>query len=297
MNDVLDLSNSRAAEAVDALSDYLRVEMERAARHALRLHADEITCEHLFTTVMEDEDSAAHGAILFGFGDPPTLAVEALALSPGILVVGSGTSLPFSPLGVRALFRARERAARDGLAAVDTALMLVECVEDLDAEAREGLREAGYDPKGAEDFPTSDTPVTTERGLFSAFDDGARRTLGLACRIASRADEIAIAPGHIVRACVESEPPLVEKVGLRSRDVPRVLAGRDRDASTPPERPLAPDEELLTFLESLPPGAGTLELLSAYSDHGPEGLAEILRRNRIGPELVARAQTAYRDPS
>ena len=66
---------------------------------------------------------------------------------------------------------------------------------------------------------------------------------------------------------------------------------------SPPERPLAPDEELLTFLESLPPGAGTLELLSAYSDHGPEGLAEILRRNRIGPELVARAQTAYRDPS
>ena len=71
---VLDRRDARTRAAHDALGPYAQVELERAAQHALRLHADAVSPEHLFTTVMADEDSAAHRVVVFGFGDPVPVA-------------------------------------------------------------------------------------------------------------------------------------------------------------------------------------------------------------------------------
>ena len=73
----------------------------RAARYALRLHAEELAIEHLFASLLEDEECGATRLVLHAFADPETLAVEVLALCPGIMVVGSEHCLPFSVRGVR----------------------------------------------------------------------------------------------------------------------------------------------------------------------------------------------------
>lgn len=294
---ILDLDDARTRTAHDALEPYLQLELERAARHAWKLHAEEVSPEHLFTVIMADDDSAAHQTVLFGFADPPTLAVEALALSPGILVVGSGTSLPFSPRGVRALFDARERAASASAAAVEPAHLLAASIAELPADARARLEDAGYDEaRLLADVAASDEPLEAKGALFASFDTPSRRTLGLSCRLASRASRPAISPSHIAQACVESAEELAGRAGLGPRAVATAVAQDAHDPSEPEPRRVPVDDPLATFLGRLPSGAGTLEALEAYCAASAE-LGDILRRNRIGHELVARARGSFRDPA
>ena len=75
---------------MDHLSPYLRRALDAARDRALAIHADEVTREHLCERLFADEDSALSRAVLDAFADPEGMAVETLALSPGILVVGSG---------------------------------------------------------------------------------------------------------------------------------------------------------------------------------------------------------------
>ena len=298
MTGSLDLSHAPTRSAHDALSPYLQQSLERAAEHAWRLHADEITLEHLFTVILVDEDSAAHRAIVFGFADPPTLAAEALALSPGILVVGSGTSLPFSPRGVATLFDARERAAAEGSAKVTPAHLFAAAYGELEDDARAALEVAGFDATGLAEPPEEGEPGVEATGaLFASFSDVARRSMGLSCRLAARGGSDAIAPAHIARAALETVPDLAQRAGIGPHELGRAVTGNELDPTTPEPRAVAVDADLARFLESLPSGGGTLQLLGAFCERGPGELIDILKRNRIGQDLVERASGSYRDPA
>lgn len=287
----LDLEEPRTARIHAALSPFLRGALERSAAHALHLHADAVSIEHLLTVLLLDEDSAAHRAVLFAFADPESLVEETLALSPGILVVGSGSSLPFSTAGVRGL-----RAARAGRSAVGVEHLLAgalrSCTDDVRAAlAGAGLAEGALPPGGGQD------DVPEGRSLFADCEATALRALGAACRIARGLGRSSIAPGHIVQACLESDPELARRTGLSGHAARRALAGRDADEEPPPERALALEAELAPLLEGLRPEAGSLGLLAAVVARGPDELARMLSRNRVTPELLARAGDAFADPA
>src|SRR5262245_18257872 len=93
------------------LAPCARASLTRARKLALRLHAEELSPEHWLAALLEDEDYAATRTVLHAFADPETIGVEVLALCEGIMVVGSGRTLPFSVLGVEALRAARSTAA------------------------------------------------------------------------------------------------------------------------------------------------------------------------------------------
>lgn len=290
----LDHPSTRAAHA--GLGPYAQRLLERAAGHAHALHADEVAPEHLLTVMLLDEESAAHETILFGFGDPDSLAAEALALSPGILVVGSESSRPFSPAGVRALFRARELAAGAGAAAVSPAAVVAGALEEVDEPLRSELCEAGLVAPSLAGEPRGDAPLETTGALFAHFDAPARRALGLACRIAVRRERAAIAPAHVLEACLEADGALAARAGLAVARLRALCSGRDADDSPPPPRRLPADEALLALLGGLPANAGSLDLLDAYCGRGPEEVAAVFRRNKVSQELVARARGTFRDP-
>ncbi len=289
----LDLEDARTRGLHERLSPYVRELFSRAAHHARVMHADEISREHLLMVLLEDEESAASQAVLFGFADPETLVAETLALSPGILVVGSGASLPFSPLGVRGLFRARELAAESGASAVGTALLFAGSRPVLPDELRSLI------PGETGDQPASDgtsEPIPTDGPLFAHFDAPARRALGTACRTAGRLGRSAISPAHIVEACLETEPELALRVGVAASRVRSLFAGRDADESEPPEGVLVADDPLATLLEALPAGAGSMGLLAAFYELGSEEVVQMLSRHKVTPDLVARAGDSFRDP-
>ena len=91
------------------LAPYARETLERGASLAARLHADEVSPEHWLAALLADEECAATRAVLHAFADPETIGIEVLAQCSGIMVVGSGRTLPFSVRAVSAL-----RAARAG---------------------------------------------------------------------------------------------------------------------------------------------------------------------------------------
>lgn len=297
----LDLEHQRTRAAFEGLSPYLRELLVRAAERAHVLHADEVGLEHFLTVVLEDEESAAHQTILFGFADPDSMAVEALALSPGILVVGSASSLPFSPRGVRGLFRARELAAKRGASAVGIALLIEAAAAELDEELRallpDGLSAPPQDPDAA---PGADAdaqePVVAEGPLFASYDTEARRALGLACRIAKRSERRAISPAHILEACADTDTSLARRLGIPRSRVRAIFAGKDGDDTPPEPRSVRADENLAGFLSALPGGAGSLALLAALGRRTDE-VAELLERHKITADLIGRARGTFRDPA
>ena len=70
-----------------SLEPYARGLLQAAGAHALRLHAETVSPEHLLWALMDDPSAAAHAAVLHAFADPGTIADEVLAVSPGLLVV------------------------------------------------------------------------------------------------------------------------------------------------------------------------------------------------------------------
>ena len=268
-----------------------------AADHARRIHAEEVSPEHLLYALMTDESSAAHRAVLGAFADPETIAAEVLALSPGILVVGSGRSVPFSERGARTLARARERAVSRRAAAVEPADLFTAGFGELEDAARarlEAVAPTEHEPP-APDPPVAD-PVRADGPLLGSFSEASMRVCGFASRIAVQLERAAISPAHVVFAALEADDALQAATGLTPVGVRAALVGHDDDPTPPPSRAMAPDANLRSFLEGSDDGADSLAWLGGFLERGSAELRHLLAQQRISLETVARARGAVRDP-
>lgn len=280
------------------LSPYARLAIERAAGFALWLHATELVPEHLLASLLQDEDCAATQLVLHAFADPQTIGGEILALCPGILVVGSGRSLPFSVCGLRALENARRRASERGSEAVQPLDVFRAALEELPNELREALVSAGLKEPSAS-WPSAAgerEALPVEGPLFRHFSPTARRALSAACRAADRFQRNSISPAHLLWGCLEAEETLREEAGFTPARVHLILAGRDADDTPLEERALEPSPPFLELLSALPAGAGTMEILGEILVHGREEVRALLQRQKITSALHQRSAQAFRDP-
>ena len=281
------------------LAPYARAVLARARLFALTIHADEVGPEHVLCALMEDEDCAAHRAVLHAFADPETIREETLALASGILVSGSVASLPFSPGGVRALRRARSQAAGRGDAAVVEAHLLRAAVRELPTDARGDLEQAGWSDEGLGNRlgrGGAAAPVAAEGGLFRHFTEDGKRALSAAARAARQDRASAIGPAHLLLACLTGDPSLGADCGVSAARARIVLRGRTHDESAVEERPIAADEALEVFLDGMPAGATSLGLLTRFHAGGTPELAQLLDRHKVTPALVERVLAAFEDP-
>lgn len=273
--------------------------IRRAGRYAAELHADEAGVEHLVCTLMADPDCAARRAVEHAFADPETLADEVRALAAGILVTGSAASLPFSPGGVLALHAARDAAAAAGRAEVRPALLLACALEQLPADLRAALDEAGYERAGLEQAagPTGVVPSQAPEGsLFRRFSEESKRCLSAAARI-SRGDRGAsIGPAHLVLACLQSRRELERAGALSASRVRMLLRERMLDPTPLSPRPIEPDEVLEAFLAALPQDCDSLTLLARCHGGATPEVAAVLTRHRVTAALLERSAGAFRDP-
>ena len=164
---------------LESAGPYLALGLERAARYALRLHAEELAIEHLFASLLEDEECGATRLVLHAFADPETLAVEVLALCPGIMVVGSKHCLPFSVRGVRALEAARGRAMAGGEDEVASTDLLRAAAAELPAETHRALVEAGLTEEGGSQAPAGAPVVVLGTAHPAKFPDAVERATGV----------------------------------------------------------------------------------------------------------------------
>lgn len=280
---------------MERLAPHARTCLERAAVRALEQHAEELALEHLLVAILEDEDAAATRAVLHAFADPATLAEEVLALSPGILVVGSGRSLPFSPMGVRALENARRRAQAEGEEHVDPDHVLDAAVLLLAFELRAALVAAGLEEPAAE-VSGIGTAWPGERSFFQRFTSDARRSLGAACRHAAAFERRAISPAHLVLGALDVSNPRGVARGLTPSRARLVLSARDADATGVPDRPIRLAPELGDTLASLSSRADTLALLSHVLAHGAPELRQLFARQKVTRALLDQAQGIFTDP-
>jgi len=280
------------------LDPFLTFALERAAGFAARYHAESLTVEHLLASLLEDEECAATRTVLHAFADPETIAVEAIALAPGIMVVSSDRCIPFSHLGVRVLEAARAAAAQRGHSGVGPEHLFLAAIGELDAELGRSLGEAGW----TEEDPClglerAEDPVPASGPVLKRFTQAARRGLSAAGRVADRLERRSISPAHVVVGSLEVSPELVERSGLSANRASLVLAGRDADENEPPVRPLPVDEELREHLVALPSGGGTGSVLARLVEAGSEELRALLARQKITTALVEHARGAFRDPA
>jgi ATP-dependent Clp protease ATP-binding subunit ClpA len=284
---------------VPSLAPHARHTLERCCDLALRIHADEVGPEHLLMALMDDEDGAAHRAVVHAFADPETIGGEALAMASGILVSGSAASLPFSPGGVRALRRARAHAAERGDAQVVEAHLLLAASRALPADALADLEAGGWNAaeleatlgKGA-----APEPVKDEGGLFRHYCDDAKRMLSQAAKAARQDKAAAIGPAHLLLACLGASPERARAAGLSLSRARVTLNGRTHDDSEVEARALAADDALAALLGGLGTGATTLELLGRFHAGGTGELAQLLERHRVTPALLERVSGVFLDP-
>jgi len=288
------LADADARAAVDRLAPHARSRLAGAARLAVRLHAEEVTSEHLLAAILADEDAGATRLVLHAFADPETLHAEVLALCPGILVVGSGRSLPFSPRALEALFAARRGARTAGTEVVGSAHVLAAAARELEPELARALAAAGYrEPEGWAPPPSAGP---RETALFATFEARARRALGAACRAAAQLGRDAISPAHLVLGCAEVAEDAAAAAGLTASRARMCLAGRDEDPSRPEPVSLPPDDGLVALLAGLAPPADTFAVLDRVLSHGSPELRLLLVQQKITPALVERSRGAFPDP-
>ncbi|TDJ71732.1 MAG: hypothetical protein E2O39_07900 [Planctomycetota bacterium] len=292
----LDTEAPGLARAIARLHAHVGVLLERAGQRALRLHADEVTLEHLVGAVMEDEECAASQAVLHAFADPETLSVELLALSPGVMVVSSASTLPFSPRAFEALVGARDDAAERGADEVTEAVLLLHSARHLPEDVRAAFAEAGYGEERLSAQPGQGL-VAASGPLFKHFSTAGKRALSNANKASARAREDSIGPGQLFLACLEVAPALAGDSGLGAARARAALAGRTADPTPPAPRLIPPDERLLAFLGRLPAGGGSLALLHACHGAGTEEMRELLVRHKVTEALLARAMGAFEDPA
>jgi ATP-dependent Clp protease ATP-binding subunit ClpA len=296
---ILDSSDARFEQSRARLQPYAREVLERTARHALRLNADVVTAEHLLSTLMADPASAACALVLHAFADPQTIAGEALAISPGVMVVGSGATLPFSPLGLRALIAARALARERRESEVDDLHLTIESAAAIGSESLAALRAAGFDSERLRSEPAlaSDSPAPDSGPLFKHFSLRAKRALTQANHMASALRLEAISPAHVLLGTLKESERSSSLGGLSFQRARLVLAGRTADETEPAPRALPPDESLIEFVERLPDRAGSLALLAQFLAGDTPELAQILLRNKVTAELIERARGSFDDPA
>jgi hypothetical protein len=296
---ILDSSDRRFALARDRLHPYANALLERSAEHALRLNADVVTPDHLLSTLMADPESAACALVLHAFADPPTIAQEALAVSPGVMVVASDSTLPFSPLGLRALIAARlfARDRREG--EVDDLHLILESAAVMEIAVLDALCSAGFQPDALRTEAPQPSPerVPDSGPLFKHFSMRAKRALTNANHLAGSFELDAISPAHIFLGCLKEGERLSSIGGLSFQRARLVLAGRTADLTQPEPRLIPPDDSLRAFVEELPLRAGTLAILAQFLSGSTPELAQILTRHKVTSELLERASGAFEDPS
>jgi phage FluMu protein gp41 len=282
------------ARRMEHLGAYARDSLVRAERFAARLHAEELTPEHWLAALLADEDCAATRLVLHAFADPEALGIELVALCPGIMVVGSGRTLPFSVRSLAALRAARTQAA--GRAALVRPPDLFRSARsELTAQAAERLAASGELPEPEAEEAGRPTPPTPEH-FFRCFSPEALRALGAACRVAGELRREAIGPVHLLAGALEADPELRERTRLSAARLRLSLAGLDEDPTPLPERTVPADARLFELLSGLAPGSSTLDVLGWILSHGSEELRALLRRQKITPALHERARKAFRDP-
>lgn len=281
---------------LDRLHPYFPTLLAAASACARRLFADEVTLEHLLVAAIEDEESAANQVVCHAFADPETVALEALALAPGLMVVGSAGALPFSPLSVEALRAARARAAAAGWAAIDCGQLLRASLGVLPEPAAESLRRLGVDASRLEGSPGA-AAVAEAGPLFRFFDTPAKRALSLASKLARTNRESSIGPARMLIASLDSERELEARCGLTLSRARIALAPFGADTSPVPTSEPALEAGLAAFLEALPEGAGSLELLEACHRPETQEVAALLARHKVHPALLQRARESFEDPT
>ena len=286
----LDLADPALAPLFRRLATRARELLEQTGRHALRLHADAVTPEHLLSTLMADENCAAHAAVLHAFADPETIADEARAISPGWMVVASGSILPFSAGAAAALASASARAGEEGDSEVGLAILLRESEALLEEDLRSSIRAAGYVARVP---PAHSGREATPAGRFTT---AAKRALSAANRIAASEKADSISPAHLFLASLLEDASLAAAVGIGFPRARGILAGRTRDTTVPLARRLPPDDSLVRFLSDLPEGADSLALLRQFHAGQTPELAAILNRSKVNAGFLERAQGSFRDP-
>jgi len=290
----LDSDDPELAPLLARLEPYARSLVFRAGVHALRLHADAVSPEHLLSVLVDDPESAAHAAILHAFADPATISSEALAISPGLMVVASGSTLPFSPGAVDVLVRAHRHSLESGADEVEVGSLLREAACSLDPGARNALRSAGLTAAGESRAPMADARPSA--GLFKRFTTPAKRALSAANRFAAGERAAAISPAHLLLGCLAEDPGVAAAGGVSLHRARALLAGRTVDDRDPEPRLLEADPSLLRFLRGVGPGANSLALLARFLSAETPELAGILTRSKVTAPLLARAREAFQDP-
>ncbi len=278
-----------------SLSKYLQDAHARAVELALNLHSEEVTLEHLVCALLSDEESAICELVEHAFADPETLFEDALALAPGILIVGSGATRPFSVRAVVASRRAVELAQAAGLAKVTPACLLRAACEELTPEAAQALADSGCDS----DAPTlsgeaGSLPLGTH--LFHPFDDDARRALTSASRQVKGAGRRAISPADLIIGALSEDSELARAFGTSSSGASAILGTFAEDKTPPPARQVPDDAALTKVISALPEESGSLELLQLILKDSEAELAQVFLRQKVTSALLERSLTTFVDP-
>ena len=294
----LDWTDPRLADAAAKLEPYARSLLSEAGACALRLHAETVTADHLLVAAMSDPDCAAYEAVVHAFADPATIAHEALATAPGVMVVASDSIRAFSTRGLSALVRARERAVRGEAHDVTEHDLLRHAFEELDEVDRAALREAGFAGESTSGAPraSADPELTEKDALFKHFSPSARKSLSAANRIAAAFGTESIGPAALFLGALKIAEGGSDSIGIGYRRAERLLAGHAADDLPPPPRALPADAGLVRFLARLAAPATSLELLECYFSGETSELAQVLQRHKVTPALVNRSRGAFFDP-
>lgn len=283
-------SQSRLSGACAKLSPYLARLVELGGLHAGALHSEQTSAEHLFCALMDQEESAASQAVAHAFADPETLFAEGLAICDGWLVVGSKSTLPFSPRAVTALASAhRARGGKE----VEPRAIAESSLARLSEPQRERIQDhvPSLPPLAAE---AEAPPALGGASPFADFSGNGKQALARANHAAAALGARAIGPVHLILgALAVDDQALTGEV--RATRLRAAWSDLHEDASPAPA-PAPPSEAFLNFLEGLPAEADSLVCLTALQAKGPAEVNEILVRNRITAAFLERAATAFGDP-
>ena len=278
-----------------SLSKYLQGAHDQAVELALSLHSEEVTLEHLVCALLSDEESAICELVEHAFADPETLYEDALALTPGILIVGSGATRPFSVRAVEASRRAVELAKTEGLASVSPACLLRAACEELTPEALKALKEAGCDG-GSADLSGEAGALPEAKHLFHPFGDAARRALTNASRQVPKNSRRGISPVDLIVGALSEDPELARAFGTSSSAASALLRPFSEDKTPHPARDIHNDEALGKILAALSMESGSLDLLQLVLKDSEAELAQVFLRQKVTSALLERSLTTFVDP-
>jgi hypothetical protein len=272
--------------------------LARAQTLALRLHAAEVSPEHWLAALLEDEDCAATRAVLHAFADPETIGAEVLALCEGIMVVGSGQTLPFSMRSVEALRAARSAACGRRAPRVAPSDLFQAAFTHLPAPAAERLADFAASIRflGRPEEVEDGAPLAPAGPLFRGFSSEALRGLGWSAKVASQLGRDAITPVHLLAGTLEACASLRQELGLSSTRLRLATTGADEDDTPLPSRPIPRSAELQRLLCELPEGAQTLDVLAWLLGHGSSEVCALLLRQKVTSALVESCRGVHADP-